>query len=390
MKAKGNHGFSIAAAAVVVLTLGTAAGGGAGAADKDDVLYVGDEGNPGDTTDDTVKTFDATTGFSKKTLIPASAKLDGPHGLVSAMGDLLVVNQNINLTDGPGIPGEVLRFDNETRALLKRIVPALLKDGSNNPNAPGAPDGMVLWNNRIFVADVTDDPNNVVQGSVREYSADGRLILPLMKPPANQLDPASFHPRGVVIGPDSLLYVSNMPIPGGPNGHVLRFDPAKRKFIDIFVENDGSAIGGGCAKNLNRPDGLVFGPDGRLYVTTFRANGKDPKKLDTDAILIFEGPHGKHPGRCVDQIDLDAPGTVNSSGLRAFAQALLFGPQGYLFVPISGNGQDTGAIRRYDIRYKSFTDFVPASTSPLGSPQYLTFGKTDPGTLAYDDDEQGE
>jgi hypothetical protein len=31
---------------------------------------------------------------------------------------------------------------------------------------------------------------------------------------------------------------------------------------------------------------------------------------------------------------------------------------------------------------------VPVSTSPLASPDYLTFGKTDPGTLAYPDEEE--
>jgi sugar lactone lactonase YvrE len=194
------------------------------------------------------------------------------------MDDLLVVNQNTNQS----IPGEVLRFDDETGALVKRTVPALLTDGSSNPNAPGAPRGMVVWNNKIFVADITDDPNNLVQGSVREYSGAGRLILPLMKAPADQIDPNSFHPRAVVIGLDGLLYVSNAPNLAGPNGHVLRFDPARRTFIDKFVANEGSMIGG-CTKNLNRPEGLVFGPDGRLYVTTFRANGNDATKLDTDA-----------------------------------------------------------------------------------------------------------
>jgi hypothetical protein len=68
---------------------------------------------------------------------------------------------------------------------------------------------------------------------------------------------------------------------------------------------------------------------------------------------------------------------------RAFAQAILFGPGGFLFVPISGNGADTGAIRRYDVQNHAFTSFVAATTSPLGSPDFLTFGKTDPETLAY-------
>ena len=102
--------------------------------------------------------------------------------------------------------------------------------------------------------------------------------------------------------------------------------------------------------------------------------------MDNDKILIFQGPDGVSPGDPIGQIDLDQVGQP-----RAFAQALLFGPGGFLFVPITGNGPDTGAVRRYDVSDKTFTNFVKpaAQGGPLGQGWYLTFGKTDPGTLAY-------
>ena len=81
-------------------------------------------------------------------------------------------------------------------------------------------------------------------------------------------------------------------------------------------------------------------------------------------------------GRFLESIPLDKQGEP-----RAFAQAILFGPDGKLFVPISGNGPETGEIRRYDVRTKSYTVFVEVGI--LGSPQYLTFGRTDSATLAY-------
>jgi hypothetical protein len=115
---------------------------------------------------------------------------------------------------------------------------------------------------------------------------------------------------------------------------------------------------------LHRPEGLAFGPDGKLYVTSFRADS-----TDTDKIVIFESD-----GTCRDKIELDAVG-----GPRAFAQALLFGPGGRLFVPIS----NTGEVRRYDVRSKQFQSFVNAATGPLQAPWYLTFGNTDPRTLEY-------
>ena len=120
---------------------------------------------------------------------------------------------------------------------------------------------------------------------------------------------------------------------------------------------------------------MVFGPDGDLYITAFRA---DPS--DTDKILIFNGVTKK----CLDQINLDEVGQP-----RAFAQAILFGPGGFLFVPINGNGPDTGAVRRYDITQKPFlfTNFVRPSAQggPLGQPWFLTFEDTNPKTLEYDE-----
>jgi len=145
---------------------------------------------------------------------------------------------------------------------------------------------------------------------------------------------------------------------------VLRFDPHTGSFVDVFTSNQAA----GCAAHLHRPEGLVFGPDGDLCITAFRANASD-----TDKILIFDGI----TGACLNKIDLDQVGQP-----RAFAQALLFGPEGFLFVPIN----NTGAVRRYDVTDSSFpfTNFVSPG-GPLGQPWFLTFGVTNPKTLGYGD-----
>ncbi len=159
---------------------------------------------------------------------------------------------------------------------------------------------------------------------------------------------------------------------GGIGGQVLRFYQ-NGGFKDVFV-NDAGGVG-----RLNRPQGLVFGPDGNLYVTSFRDNLQPTVPGNTDAIRIYSGKTGKFLG----SIDLDNP--PSNAGARAYAQALLFGPRGKLFVPISGGGPQAGEIRRYDVRTKTYDVFVPASANgvPLGLPWFLTFGKTDPATLAY-------
>ncbi len=86
-------------------------------------------------------------------------------------------------------------------------------------------------------------------------------------------------------------------------------------------------------------------------------------------ILQYDGATGD----LVKTIDLYQPGED-----RVFAQALLFGPDGDLFVPLT----NTGEVRRYDVDSGAFDVFIPAGGELLG-PWYLTFGNTDPATLAY-------
>jgi DNA-binding beta-propeller fold protein YncE len=330
---------------------------------RNDFLYIGDG------SDNTVKTFDAETGrflgsfvvldcnCLQGPVVPGSNCLFGPRGIIfDHRNNLLVTNQNV----GQPQNGDVLNYNGQTGSFLGEFVK------SNEPGAPFAPRGIVLSKqNILFVADMGDVG---VPGEVRMYDGTTGVFL-------GNLDHSGFtgqfHPRAVVIGPDSLLYVSVRNLPQLEGGSVLRFNPKTGQFLGVFIESNN-------VNDLNRPEGLVFGPDGNLYITSFRRDGSD-----TDKILIFHGKTGKF----LDKIDLDAVGQP-----RAFAQALLFGPDGKLFVPINGDGPDTGSVRRYDVHYhqKTFDVFVPPALAggPLGMPWYLTFGNTDPATLDYMGDEE--
>ena len=332
-----------------------------------DSLYIGDQ------TDNTVKRFDADSGeylgeFVKK----GNSPIKGPRGLIfTPAGELLISNQNV----GTGKAGSLLLFDGTTGDFSGALV------RHNDEDAPFAPDGIVLVDGTLFVADQASDGKDTPPGRLWAYSADGVLQSDLTPDPVSEFpgdgSANEFHPRGVVLGPDGLLYVSVIDElePKSANfnplaGWILRFDPVEKRFVDVFASHTDS----GCAAALHRPDGLTFGPDGRLYVTAFRANAED-----NDKILIFDAS-----GACVDQIDLDQVGQP-----RAFAQALLFGPGGQLFVPISFLGPDVGAIRRYDVTSKTYSNFVPpaAQGGPLGDGWYLTFGQTAPDTLEYVEEE---
>jgi len=350
-----------------------------------DSLYIGD-GN-----DNTIKRFDASTGKYLGVFVtnkdcpqnpnpPPLGCLYGPRGLIFDGSDhLLVADQNVNLS----FNGAIYEYSAKTGAFVKALVPY------TDPNAPPAPRGIVLYNDDVlFVASQTGTgvPKDPCETScVQAFDASNGKFLRFLPPPDELA--ASFHPRGVVIGPDdNLLYVSNFPDPStGLGGQILVYNPETGNFQATFASNDT------CKCDFNRPEGLVFGPDGNLYVTSFR---RDPG--DTDKILIFAGPAKSKPGAFIGQIVLDVPDQVSMDpSQRAFAQALLFGPQGHLFVPITGpspaagqsfTGKYAGDVRRYNVQTNSFTLFINSAGKgqPLGSPWYLTFGNTDPGTLTYD------
>jgi DNA-binding beta-propeller fold protein YncE len=371
MKSNIKNLQGIRAICLVVLVLIVKLGFTAPTHAAEDTLYIGDAA------DNTVKAFDAEKGdFKGEFVKKGNSPIKGPMGLIfNSDGDLLVSNQNA----GANKSGELLKFDGKTGKFLGALVP------HNDPNAPFAPRGIVLLKDVLFVASQSGVGKDAPPGNLLAYTKDGVFLADLTPdhndefPGALSTPPREFHPRGVVIGPDGLLYVSvcddldpksaNFDPEFTPlQGSILRFDPKKNgAFVDVFASYSLTAC-----PYLHRPEGLVFGPDGNLYVTAFRANADD-----TDKILIFDGK-----GAYLDKIDLDQVGQP-----RAFAQALLFGPEGLLFVPISGNGPDTGAVRRYNVSTKTrvLPDFVPSAATggPLGEGWYLTFGKTDPATLKY-------
>jgi hypothetical protein len=63
---------------------------------------------------------------------------------------------------------------------------------------------------------------------------------------------------------------------------VLKFDPSTLQFKGVFIDETGG-IGG-----LNRPDGLVFGPHGNLYVTSFRFNSTPLDPAAVDSIRVYD------------------------------------------------------------------------------------------------------
>jgi DNA-binding beta-propeller fold protein YncE len=309
--------------------------------------------------DNTVKRLNVQGSANLATFVDSTHGLDGPMGLLFNRSSLLLANQNVNLPQ----EGQILRYSSKTGSFQAEL--------PTSPKQPPAPRGMIVTSGRLIVASPICDPaaSDLTPGVLQEFDVStGHLLAQY---PKNCLSASStFHPRGVVLGPDGYIYVSNDPNgPTGNGGQVLRFSPDPRKlpigpadskpFIDCAAN---------CTYDLNRPEGLVFNPaESQLYVTSFKNTGNPNSN---DKILIFD-----RRGRQQDRIDLDKPGAD-----RAYAQALMFGPSGRLYVPIFNTGQ----LRRYDVSTRSAKMSQVVAPGTMAAPTYLIFGRTNPATLAYD------
>ncbi len=164
-------------------------------------------------------------------------------------------------------------------------------------------------------------------------------------------------PYGVLFGPDGNgdgrqdLYVSTGEF-GGPGQlkAVLRYDGVTGRFMDEFT------MGG----DLKGPTGIIFGPDGNLYVATL-TGGAGGRVARYDALTgAFLG-------------DFVPPG---SGGLRA-PSGMVFGPAGKnpTKLDLYVSSRATHSILRYDGATGAFLEeFVTSGSGGLDTPQGLTFG----------------
>jgi probable HAF family extracellular repeat protein len=321
----------------------------------------------------------------------------------------------------------VLRYNESTGAIVDEFDPKNLANLRNPFGGVFGSDGNLYVGSGVFTGNPQVVQYNGTTGAFRSVFARQNLTSP----------------RGVLFGPDGNLYVAdgNDAASGDP-ASIERFDGRTGAFLNYFVsptnngglehptlmvfgpdgKNDGkldlyvSAIHQGAiyrydgttgafkgqfvpvgSGGLDAPAGLVFGPDGNLYVSSGNwwtsSNGPAYSgDFPAGAVLKYEGPSGPNPGAFLGTF------VAGGSGGLANPYGLVFGPDP------SGNGKTdlyvassqlhksgeieaengSSQVLRYDATTGAFLGvFVTPESGGLRFPTFLTFTETSPTTLNY-------
>jgi DNA-binding beta-propeller fold protein YncE len=271
----------------------------------------------------------------------------GTGGLDSPLDVLLAPNGDLLVGSAQG--QSIKRYDPTTGDYLGDLIPG--NQGLFFPTGfVFSPDYQSLF--------VANNGNNTIE----RYDYDG----------TNASNPTAFisssdlgGPAALVFGPDGNIYVGSL-----NNSKVLRYDGQTGDPLPGDGLDGADFIPKGFG-GLNRSGGVVFGPDGNLYVAS----------QFTNSILRFDGISGQPlPADGQDGADFVPSG---SCGL-ADPAGIVFGPgpdssyQDLYIVSIN-----TSNVLQADGQTGACSEFVADGSGGLSAPRDLVFGSTDPSSLAY-------
>ena len=147
-------------------------------------------------------------------------------------------------------------------------------------------------------------------------------------------------PYGNAFGPDGNFYVASF-----RSDQILKFDGKTGAFISVFAKGDGTAAG-----LLNGPNDLLFGPEGKLYVTTQGSvadgTGGISFKFDSQ-VLRYDTTTG------AGEVFAPAPAkTPNGLGFVSLL-GMIIGPDGLLYTT-----DFAGGIRSYNTTTKALVQTI--------------------------------
>ncbi len=271
---------------------------------------------------------------------PGSSPMTSPLFAIRAPnGDLIVDSAEDN---------RIYRFDGKTGAYLDNF--------ESFGGSLSHPTGIIFSPDGQYFYALSSANNQIIR-----FDYDGTHAV---NPVTLVSDPALGIPVGVVFGPDGNLYVSTL-----TSNAVLRYDPITGDPLPAPDQTGANFITPGDG-NLVMAGGIVFGPDGNLYVANQVGNN----------ILRFNGADGT---------PLPADG---QDGATFVAAGQIDDPAGIVFGPGTGPcSQDlyvvsinTDSVQQYDGTTGDYVgDFVPAGTSALARPRAITFGRSNFATLDY-------
>lgn len=191
---------------------------------------------------------------------------------------------------------DVRRFDPESGAFLGTLLSAE-KDGIKSP------DGMAIdRDGNLYISGYHSD-------NILAYDGNGNFLRTISdnirRPTTGAIDAegmlliGGFGEEGESEGTDGRDDMAER-CKGPCACKIVRFDPRDGRYLGVFAQGGG----------LNGPDGVHFGPDGHVYVSSFRG----------DQILRYHGVTGAFIDVFAEHAELDG------------ASGLTFGPDGRLYV----------------------------------------------------------
>ncbi len=289
-------------------------------------------------------------GFDVNTEIGAVIRYDGSSGTpVSPFTTLVVPNsrqRSIGLTFGPNpdtlLVGNtrgdnVYQFNAQTGAFIKEFIAPRTGGLSDPDTLLYGPDANGDGQADLYVASGNKPSTSTEVGasSVLVYDGQsGAFIKALVRDnPATTVDETGglFRPYGMAFGPDGNLYVSSF-----RSDKILRYNATTGAFLDVFASGTGTANG------LNGPNGLLF-IGNSLYVTTqgsvADADGNVSFVFDSQVLRYDSLAAGSTPIVFAPQPTPDPA----SFGFVSFL-GLALAPNGDLYVSDFAN-----SIRRYNL-----------------------------------------